>query len=600
MRTARKTQLHFLLASASAAVAIATVTPALAAGKTGSQNVIMVLDSSGSMAGKINGIRKIDIARKAVRSIVGSLDTRINLGLIAYGHRRKGDCGDIQTIYPIGTKNRAALSSAIDQLRPVGKTPLSAAVRQAANQMKYTEEKATVILVSDGKETCDADPCQLGKQLKARGVDFKVHVVGFNIRRGDEAGLQCLANNTGGIYVSANNAGALNKALQKTITVTQAKPTPPPPAPKPAIAPGVKVRAFISSGGKEWPGSITLDFYGQPKGLEKKRKRIRNVWKVKSGTVVKNLAPGEYLMNLSLGNHGHIKKQVPVNYRGGATTVDVNLNIAQVRLNAVFNEAGKTYKGWSITWDVLEPKVDFAGKRKRLVNFWKVPAGHVNWLPEGKWMLAGHVAAMGHIRKTTTLALKAGEQKVHTVNFNAGLLRFDTRLAPEAKPFAGAITWDVYGGKPDLSGKRKRIANFWRVGPKKILMLPAGEWDVYGHLKDAAHVRFKTKIKVQPGGEEAYEVIANAAKVRFDVTVDGRPVKEAVNIDILGMKKDLAGKQQKIASYWRIAPGTVSFLPAGEHLLRASLHSNAKVTGGGTIAITAGEEQALKIDLKTK
>jgi Ca-activated chloride channel family protein len=588
-----------------AMAAIASSVPVHAATKAGSQqassqNVIMVLDSSGSMAGKINGVRKIDIARNAVRSIVGSLDPKVNLGLIAYGHRRKGDCSDIQTIHRLGSSDRAAMSRAIQGLKPVGKTPLSDAVRAAAEQMKFTEEKATVILVSDGKETCDADPCALGKQLKAQGVDLKVHVVGFNIRRGEEVGLQCLAANTGGIYVSANNAGALNKALQQTIKVTQAQTPVPAPAPKPAVVPGLKVRAFISAGGKEWPGLVTLDFYGKPEGLEKKRKRIRNVWKVKSGTVVKNLAPGEYLMNLALANHGHVQKQVKVNYQGGASTIDIVLNVAQVRFNAVFNEQGKTFKNWSITWDVMEPKANFDGKRKRLANFWKVPTGHVNWLPAGKWMLNGHVAAMGHIAKSTMLELKAGDQKVHTVNFNAGILRFDTKLAANAPVFGNAITWDVYGGKPDLSGKRKRIANFWRVSPKAILMLPAGEWDVHGHLRAAGHVRFKTRIKVQPGGEEAYEVLANAAKVRFDVTVDGNPAKEAINIDILAPKKDLAGKQQKIANFWRIPSGTVSYLRAGEYELRASLRSNANVAGGGKITITAGEEQALKIDLKTK
>ena len=125
--------------------AMAGSIPAHAATKAGSQqggsqNVIMVLDSSGSMAGRINGVRKIDIARDAVRSIVGSLDPKVNLGLIAYGHRRKGDCSDIQTIHRLGSSDRAAMSRAIQGLKPVGKTPLSDAVRAAAEQMKFTEE----------------------------------------------------------------------------------------------------------------------------------------------------------------------------------------------------------------------------------------------------------------------------------------------------------------------------------------------------------------------------------------------------------------------------------------------------------------------------
>ena len=52
--------------------------------------------------------------------------------------------------------------------------------------LKFTEEKASVILVSDGKENCGIDPCALGTELANQGVDFKVHVIGFDVRRGEE------------------------------------------------------------------------------------------------------------------------------------------------------------------------------------------------------------------------------------------------------------------------------------------------------------------------------------------------------------------------------------------------------------------------------
>lgn len=137
--------------------AAGTSAPALA-----QQNMILVLDSSGSMAGRIAGIRKIDIARQVVGDILGSVNPNTRLGLFAYGHRRKGDCSDIEMIHRVSKPDRRAMLQAIDALKPVGKTPLSDAVRKAAETLRYTEEKATVILVSDGEETCNADPCALG------------------------------------------------------------------------------------------------------------------------------------------------------------------------------------------------------------------------------------------------------------------------------------------------------------------------------------------------------------------------------------------------------------------------------------------------------
>lgn len=49
-------------------------------------------------------------------------------------------------------------------------------------------------MVSDGKETCDADPCAAAKELEANGIDFTVHVVGFDLTDEETAQLQCVAD----------------------------------------------------------------------------------------------------------------------------------------------------------------------------------------------------------------------------------------------------------------------------------------------------------------------------------------------------------------------------------------------------------------------
>ncbi len=136
------------------------------------------------------------------------------LGLVAYGHRRKGDCTDIETLRAPEGFDANAVRGAVAALTPKGMTPISAAVRQAAEQLKYTERKATVILVSDGEETCNADPCALGAELERLGVDFTANVVGFDLPEGKaRTQLQCLASSTGGRYLEARNASELNRAL---------------------------------------------------------------------------------------------------------------------------------------------------------------------------------------------------------------------------------------------------------------------------------------------------------------------------------------------------------------------------------------------------
>lgn len=187
---------------------------------------MLVLDASGSMWGQIGGQPKIAIAREAVGSMLSGWNGG-ELGLMAYGHRRKGDCADIEVLQAIGPDTAAGIRKQVNALNPRGMTPITASVRMAAERLRFTEQKATVILVSDGEETCSADPCALGKELESMGVDFTAHAVGFDIEKGSKAHkqLQCLATNTGGRYLEARNATELNKALGE---VAAAKPAPQP------------------------------------------------------------------------------------------------------------------------------------------------------------------------------------------------------------------------------------------------------------------------------------------------------------------------------------------------------------------------------------
>ncbi len=201
---------------------------------TGPGTTMLVLDASGSMWGQIQGRAKIDIAREAVGNMLEAWPRNQQLGLMAYGHRSKGDCADIEVLRQPGVLDAAALQKTVNGLQPKGMTPISASVRMAAEQLKFTERKATVILVSDGEETCHADPCALGAELEKLGVDFTAHVVGFDLPEGKaRAQLQCLAKATGGRYVEARDAAELNKALGQIaqaapaalpVPVAQAKP----------------------------------------------------------------------------------------------------------------------------------------------------------------------------------------------------------------------------------------------------------------------------------------------------------------------------------------------------------------------------------------
>lgn len=194
----------------------------LCAGASVSANerAILVLDASGSMWQRLEGRTKVEIARDAVDAMLENWNPNVSLGLIAYGQNRRGDCDDIAILRPAEGFDRDAVSQTVRGLNALGMTPITASVRLAAEQLRYTEQKATVILVSDGDETCKADPCALGKELAAQGIDFTAHVVGFDLPEGPaREQLQCLASSTGGRYLEARNAGQLTAALGEIASV---------------------------------------------------------------------------------------------------------------------------------------------------------------------------------------------------------------------------------------------------------------------------------------------------------------------------------------------------------------------------------------------
>lgn len=576
------------------AAAFLTLTPVSA---TAADRVVLVLDSSGSMAGQIEGVTKLDIARDAVGSILETLPEGTELGLMAYGHRRKKDCGDIETLAEVGKPDKGRIMSAVNALRAVGKTPLGESVRMAAEKLRYTEDRATVILVSDGKENCGVDPCKLGAALKKDGVDFKTHVIGFDIRSGEDAGLRCLAKATGGVYVAAEDASSLKQALSETVKKAAA---PAPQPEKPKAPAGVKVRTLVKEGGPEWTGDIGVALFGPPQGLEGKREQVANAWRKKSGYIFKGVKPGKYLMRVVLPDHQHITQSreiiVPEN---GARVEDVVLNIGQVRFDYALSEGGEPLS-WDAGWDVLEPEADFEGNREKIANFWRKKSGNVFWLPAGTWLIKGVLADAQYMSVSKTIEVVPGGAERHSFNFDGGLVRFDARLSTEGEAFEGDLGWTILGEPEGLEGKRPKIANFWRKKSGSIFVLPAGSWTLVGELADHRHVKLRDTIKVTPGSEKLHDFNFKAGIIRFDVTVEGKETNDEVGLEVLSGTPDLSGKREKVASFWRKHSGHIAILPEGEYLLKGVLADTTNVTGTTKFSVSPGDEKPVALDLSRK
>ena len=182
-----------------------------------SGNILFILDASGSMWGQVDGTAKIDIAKEVLTGLIRELPDDAAVGLVAYGHRRKGDCDDVEELVAPGPLDKEKIVARILSLSPKGKTPISRSVRLTAECIKGLEDETTIILVSDGKETCDPDPCGLVKELKASGIKFVMHVIGFDVTEEEREQLECMARAGGGSYYTAGNAGEFLAAAREVV-----------------------------------------------------------------------------------------------------------------------------------------------------------------------------------------------------------------------------------------------------------------------------------------------------------------------------------------------------------------------------------------------
>ena len=176
--------------------------------------VVIVLDGSNSMWGRVGDVEKIVVARQVLTDVLADVPPGLDVGLAAYGHRRAGACDDIETLLAPGRHPRVDVERAIRGVQPTGLTPITAALQAVVEALPPATGATHVVLVSDGRETCGGDPCALVRTLRERRADLTVHVVGFDVADDEREQLQCLAEAGGGVYTGATTAAELTAALQ--------------------------------------------------------------------------------------------------------------------------------------------------------------------------------------------------------------------------------------------------------------------------------------------------------------------------------------------------------------------------------------------------
>ncbi len=182
-------------------------------------DAMIVFDASGSMATSDYSLKVPRIARlkQAMARVLPEIAPLRRLGLIVYGEGAYNDCSSIALRMRPTSDAAGPMLRIIEAVNPRGRTPLTQSVRQAAEVLDYTKREAVVVLVTDGEETCGQDPCKAAEVLKKAGRGLTVHVIGYRDGQDGYFRARCMADATGGQYVSASTEDELVKALRKTL-----------------------------------------------------------------------------------------------------------------------------------------------------------------------------------------------------------------------------------------------------------------------------------------------------------------------------------------------------------------------------------------------
>ncbi len=199
-----------------------------------SKDLMFIFDASGSMGTTDLTNKEPHIARvqRALHRILPEIPPSRRMGLIIYGEGAYNQCDSIALKLRPQTNAGPFIISEIDKVQPAGRTPLTQSVHDAADVLDYRHNPSVIVLLTDGEETCDGKPCEMADALKATAADLTIHVIGYRHR--DAAGLgavfgaRCLAEDTGGLYISVETEDEIVEALRKTLTCPLTAALPPP------------------------------------------------------------------------------------------------------------------------------------------------------------------------------------------------------------------------------------------------------------------------------------------------------------------------------------------------------------------------------------
>jgi len=182
--------------------------------------ILFVFDASYSMSGKWESDTKINIARDFLISIVDSLEqlANVQMALRVYGHQSPvppQDCNDTKLEVPFDINNAFRIRQKLKFIKPKGTTPIAHSLEQAASDFTDCNEcRNIIILITDGIEACEGDPCAVSRKLQLQGITLKPFIIGIGMDPEFKKTFECV-----GYYYNADREEKFKEVLNVVITM---------------------------------------------------------------------------------------------------------------------------------------------------------------------------------------------------------------------------------------------------------------------------------------------------------------------------------------------------------------------------------------------
>src|SRR6056300_1132611 len=184
--------------------------------------ILFVFDGSQSMYGRWESGTKIQVAQRLMGQMLDSLqgiqsEANFQLALRVYGHQKPvppQDCSDTKLEVPFGTGNIFKIKRVLKSITPMGTTPIAGSLLKSADDFPPCANcRNIIILITDGVEACDGDPCVVSKRLQKQGIILKPFVIGIGMDENFKESFECV-----GTYFDAADENTFKNVLGVVIS----------------------------------------------------------------------------------------------------------------------------------------------------------------------------------------------------------------------------------------------------------------------------------------------------------------------------------------------------------------------------------------------